>query len=254
MKSEELARLSHFERFYWWHVGRKSIVRTLLKKYLPHDVSSRIVNIGCGTGGTEDVLTPFGKVIHADVSRTALEFAREHVSSPLVQIGDGGLPVAPDSVDVIVALDVLEHIRDDYAALREWRSALKPNGILFLTVPAYQWLWSSHDESLGHYRRYGAAGLHALLNRAQFRVLRRTYIITFPFPIIVLFRLITSLLPSSSRKSSYVILPAPVNSFFIWLLRLEAFLVKYLSFPFGTSVAIIATKKDRVAESDTSRE
>jgi SAM-dependent methyltransferase len=232
--------MSHFEDFYWWHVGRRYIVREQLRNLgIAHQ---SILNIGCGTGGLVEVLEQFGEVFNADISKEALEFCREKGIKNLSQVTDGKLKFPDHCFDVIVATDVLEHIDEEESALKEWRRVLKPSGTLLLTVPAYQWLWSAHDDALCHKRRYTAAGLHMRMHRAQFKVSKRSYCIVFSFPLIVAYRLYASIAKRSEAESSYVVLPSIINSLFVFLLYLEARLTRYINFPFGTSILMCVNR------------
>ncbi len=200
-----------------------------------------LLNIGSGTGGTIPVLEAFTDVTNVEASDDAIHWSRKNGVNNIVKVEGIKLPFEDSSFDILVAFDVLEHLEDDKAALAEWRRILKPGGLLMVTVPAYQWLWSVHDESLHHYRRYSAAKLHRLLNTQGYRVLKRSYAIAFSFPLIVIFRLFNSV-SGIQQKSSHVYLPTPINWAFIQLLRTEAFMQKYINFPFGTSILVVGKK------------
>jgi SAM-dependent methyltransferase len=243
MRTTEYANMAAMEESYWWHAGRKRIIQRQMDG-LKIRRQATILNIGCGTGGLIPLLSKYGQLENVDTSRHAIDFCRRRGFKNLQQIDDLRLPFANNTFDLLVATDVLEHIEDDNRALAEWYRTLKPGGQLIMTVPAYQWLWSEHDESLHHHRRYTASQLHKLVNRERFQVVKRSYIIVFSFPLIVGYRLARSIVPrqSSSAQSSYVLLPGPINSFFISLLNIESRIAKYINFPFGTSVLMIAEK------------
>jgi SAM-dependent methyltransferase len=245
MNTDEYSRMAELEDSYWWHVGRISILSHQLGKLSTG--RSRILNVGCGTGGTIPLLSQYGDVTNVDVSPEAVKFCQQKgYEAKLVAIDT--LPFPDKSFDMLVATDVLEHIESDLAALQEWRRVLTEDGFLVLTVPAYQWLWSAHDEALHHYRRYSLGQLHRLINLAGYQVKKRSYIITFSFFIIVGYRFLASIFsgrkPSAkpSPQSSYVILPKPINRLFILLLQIEAIILRFINFPFGTSIIIISKK------------
>jgi predicted SAM-dependent methyltransferase len=85
-------------------------------------------------------------------------------------------------------MDVLEHIKEDHTALKEWRNTLKPDGLLLITVPAFQHLWSSHDIFLGHYKRYNNKSLNDLANSAGLEAVRIHYIFSFIYPLVYFLR------------------------------------------------------------------
>lgn len=235
------------EDFYWWHIGRKKIINKQLKKaFSGTSKNARLLNIGCGTGGTIPMLSQFGALDNVEISQKAIDICKSKGFTNIKKINDIKLPFKNNSFDTAVALDVLEHIEEDEGALKEWHRVLKKGGKVLITVPAYQWLWSEHDESLHHHRRYTLSELHRKLNQAGFSVQKRTYAIVFSFPLIVGYRFVKSLLPSKKETivtTSYVFLPRPINSLFIGLLSLEAWILQYINAPFGTSLLIIAEKK-----------
>jgi len=242
MQPLEYTRLAEFEDTYWWHIGRGHIIAEQLARFLGERTGTQILNVGSGTGGTVPLLERFGSVLNVDVAEEAVEACRRRGIRNVMKVEGIHLPFHEELFDLVTALDVLEHIENDAEALTEWHRLLKPDGKLLLTVPAYQWLWSEHDESLHHYRRYTASSLHGLLNRVGFRIIKKTYAICFSFPLIVGYRLLRSVLPWRRSCPSYVIVPRPVNSFLVALLSLEARLLRFLNIPFGTSVLMIAEK------------
>jgi len=242
MQPIEYTKLAEFEDTYWWHIGRGRIVSKQLSRALEGQNGVNILNVGSGTGGTVPLLERFGSVLNVDVAEAAVRACRARGIRSVLKVEGTHLPFQDESFDVVAALDVLEHISDDHEALAEWQRLLKPGGKLLITVPAYQWLWSEHDESLHHFRRYTAASLHRLLNRAGFNIVKRTYAICFSFPLIVGYRLLRSILPWKRHCPSYVILPRLVNRFLAGLLAIEAHLLRFLNIPFGTSVLMLAEK------------
>ncbi len=242
MKTTEYKKMANAENTYWWHVGRKDIINRYIRN-LGLKKNSAILNIGCGTGGTINMLEKHGILENVDTSQEAVNYLNKLNIKNVRKINGLKLPYKENTFDLIVALDVLEHIKEDSKALKEWHRVLKPKGKLLITVPAYQWLWSNHDESLHHYRRYTLSGLHRTVNSEGFKVKNRSYIIVFSFPLIVTYRFIASLKNNKNNKqSSYVFLPAPINNLFVKFLVIEGWLLKYISFPFGTSALIEATK------------
>jgi SAM-dependent methyltransferase len=147
-------------------------------------------------------------------------------------------------VDLISALDVLEHMDDDMRALEEFHRVLRPEGFLLVTVPAYRFLWSEHDEALMHRRRYVASELHVKLTRSGFRVLKRSYAVFFLFFPIVFYRLFRGLFPKDplAPRASYVKLPGVLNRLLIVFLRIEAGMMGAVNLPWGTSIIVLAQK------------
>ena len=146
-----------------------------------------------------------------------------------------------NSFDLVTAFDVFEHLEDDQKGLEEAFRVLKKGGFLLLTVPAYSWLWSFHDESLGHKRRYTKQELEKKVKKAGFKILKSSYLISsFLFPI-ALFRFIQRLF--RVKGQSYVILPKFLNVLLAEILKLEALLLQFCNLPFGVSLILLGRKK-----------
>jgi ubiquinone/menaquinone biosynthesis C-methylase UbiE len=242
MKSYEFKQLHDAEQSYWWHVGRLIIIKKqlqqLIKAGLPKN--AKILNIGAGTGGTIATLEGFGEVTNADIASTAITYLRQS-GYRADRLNGIKLPYRDHEFDLIVGLDVLEHIERDDLALVEWCRVLKPNGYMMLTVPAYQWLWSAHDNVMAHFRRYSLRSLRQKVNKLPVHVYKASYMIVFSFPLIVTYRLIRRQ-RNHVNETSFVRLPPPLNRLFIYFLSVEASLQTKLNFPFGSSVMIIARK------------
>src|SRR4029077_8814452 len=124
---------------------------------LPHP--ARILDAGCGSGRNMVELSRYGTVSAIEVSPASVALARERCAGEVVEGSVLEMPFADASFDLAASLDVIEHLEDDVGALRELRRVVAPGGCLLATVPAYQWLWSGHDEVNHHHRRYTRASL-----------------------------------------------------------------------------------------------
>jgi SAM-dependent methyltransferase len=239
MNIEEYDRLARYEESYWWHIGRNFIVHRqleLVAKRLGRR-PLRILNIGCGTGGAVPTLAAFGEVHNVDAEPATLEFLRKRGIHNAKLVTGIALPYDNGAFDVVVAMDVLEHIDAENAALTEWRRVLKQDGEVLITVPAYSWLCSTHDEALHHFRRYSRSHLTTALRLAGFDVTKKSYAIAFSLPLVVGYRILDSLRKKKDKKeTSYVDLPGPVNSLFTALLKGEGNLLRHFNLPWGTSV------------------
>lgn len=245
MNPEEYGRMKNLEKTYWWHVGRRFIIRAMLKKYFngANEQEKSILDIGCGTGGNAMLLKEFGTVMGLDDSKEALRLAQGEGGFSKLVLGEiNKLPFDENVFDCITLLDVLEHVNDEKLALDECKRVLKPGGGLIITVPAYQWLWSGHDEALHHKRRYSMAELKNKLKQAGFEIVFKTYAVSALFLAIAFYRYLDKIM-GRKQESSYVIFNPIINNLFIFLLRIEALIFKLgLALPFGTSIVIIAKK------------
>jgi SAM-dependent methyltransferase len=241
MDAHEHERLAHFEEWYWWHRGRQAIVERLVARYAPP--GARILDVGCGTGATTLGLRRFGPIFGLDVGEHALRVARAR-GLAVARASAERLPARPGAFDLVVALDVLEHLEDDVAAAREILGALRPGGCLLATVPAYPFLWSGHDEALGHRRRYLRPRLVASLERAGFEIALCTYAMGSILPAAVVVRLWERCVrrAPARRQSGYVAVPAALNALLTWITAAESRLLPGLRLPFGLSIAAVARR------------
>lgn len=243
MKGSLTAAEHALEDTYWWFVGRRAIIDSILRRFAS---GCRVaVDVGCGTGRNMAILAQYAETVAGlDRSLAALSIA---VSRGLAAgcVDGHSLPLADESVDLLTAFDVLEHMDDDVRALEEFNRVLRPGGLLMVTVPAYRFLWSEHDEALMHRRRYVASELHVKLNRTGYEVIFRSYAVFFVFFPILFYRLFRGLFPKDamSPKASHVVLPPMLNSLLTWMLQIEAFLIRFVRLPWGTSIVMLSRRQ-----------
>lgn len=235
------------EQNYWWHLGRLRIIQTYVELLRGDKEPLDILNVGCGTGGTITMLERFGPTKNVDISDEAIRFMNQKGYNEITKVKAIALPFEDKVFDMVGAFDVLEHIEEDVKALKEWKRVLKPNGAILITVPAYQWLWSNHDVSLHHKRRYNLKRLRKTVRQAGLSLDKTSYAIVFSLPLVVGFRFLNKILRRQIiSESSYVDVPSWMNRFFTYLLYVEAHLHKIISLPAGTSiVAVIRNQADR---------
>src|SRR5438128_302523 len=145
MNAAEYERMYRLEDSYWWFVARHRLVDALIRSRYPQadpdTAPLDILDVGCGTGAMSARLTRFGRVVSADFSPLALEFSRRRGLTHLVGADAMRLPFASNAFDLLIAMDMLEHLPDDKAALCEFYRVLKPGGRIIATVPAFALLW-----------------------------------------------------------------------------------------------------------------
>ncbi len=242
LRAELTKSENRLEESYWWFVGRRAILERVLRRF--GNQSCLAVDVGCGSGRNLQMLRPYADcVMGLDTSAAALELASAR-GFPTARADGYALPLAGSSVDLVCALDVLEHLDEDLMALHEFHRVLRPGGLLLLTVPAYRFLWSEHDEALSHRRRYVASEMHAKLTRTGFVVLKRTYAVFFMLFPIALYRLFRGLVPKDpyAPKASHVVLPNFFNKLLVALLQVEAWMIGRINLPWGTSIVVLAQR------------
>jgi SAM-dependent methyltransferase len=160
------------DEHHWWYRGRRRIILAELDR-LQLPAGAQVLDAGCGSGRTLQELTRYGEVRGIELSPDAAEVARSRGHE--VTIGRlEELPWEEATFDLITCLDVIEHTPDDRVALRELLRVTRPGGVLLVTVPAYQALWSHHDEANHHYRRYGRPMLREAAAGAGWEIERMT--------------------------------------------------------------------------------
>jgi len=238
----------NLEEKHWWFLGRREIVFSLLRQHLPNKKQLEILDVGCGTGSTLKELERYGHAIGADVSEEAVRFSKLRGCANVYRIEEGGLFFEDEMFDLVVALDVIEHITDDCAALSEYYRITKYSGILLLTVPAYNFLWGAHDEINGHKRRYIADELKSKVEKTGFAVGKLTYFNTFLFPFVLLARMgqrVTKMVNNGCKpQSDLKLYPSGINNLLKAIFILEERLLRKYHFPYGVSLLCVAKKAE----------
>lgn len=241
MNAAEYGRMYAHEDHYWWFVSRRELVLDLARRFVRRP-DPLLVDVGCGTGATAAALRGLGRVIGVDFSPLALENCARRGLRDLVAAKAESIPLAGGSADAIVATDILEHLDDDRAALAEFRRILRPGGHAIVTVPAYQFLWSEHDEALMHHRRYVAGQLRDRAEAEGFRPAHLGYALSLLFPL-ALGRL-RKPRRDPARPPEALIRPVPgwLNAGLIGLQRVETVLSRRATLPWGLSVVAVLEK------------
>lgn len=226
---------------HWWFVARREIIFEILRRYVPRNHHKLVLEIGCGTGGNLRYLQGHYRVTGVDISPEAVSFARERLGCPVLE-GDFReiYPETFADVDVVLLADVLEHIEDDRGFLSDILSRIRPGGIILLTVPAHDFLWSKHDVVLGHVRRYSRKQLMAVCEGLPVEIEYGTFFNSLLFPLIALYRY----LPEGKARVSNLSLPSSLlNRLLLSLFRIEKFLLKIGPLPLGVSFLTVLKKK-----------
>lgn len=241
-------QFADIERDHWWFRARRKVVAEVLRHRLPACPTRRILDVGCGTGGMLEMLTAFGPTVCGmDMSADAIAFCRERGLESKARLLQGKLPddLPPEASqwDLVTAFDVIEHLDDDRAVLRDIRGVLAPGGVLVVTVPAFNFLWGPHDDLNFHKRRYSARMLRESLTDSGFRVEYASYFNTWLFPVVaavrVLRRAVSFGKPTEPKSDFFMPRPA-VNAALTRLFESEAALVPRIPLPVGVSLIAVA--------------
>jgi ubiquinone/menaquinone biosynthesis C-methylase UbiE len=229
------------EERHWWFLARRRILLDVLERNFDHTGGLHILDAGCGGGATMESLRRYGSVRGMEISEEAVEYNRQRDRE--VSLGSiEQMPFADSSFDLVLALDIIEHVPDDLQALRELYRILRPGGSLLVTVPALQMLWSAHDVINGHYRRYTLGELRNRVETAGFEVVTATYFNTLLFPIIAALRWLWRLCPKRTA-SDFAEVPRLLNALLTEVFSLEKPFVGRIKLPFGVSALCFVQKK-----------
>jgi SAM-dependent methyltransferase len=200
---------------HWWYRGRRSVLDGVIAD-LRLPARAEILDAGCGSGRNMIDLARHGTVTGVELSGTSVELARKRAAGEVIEGSVLEMPFEVGRFDLAASLDVIEHLEDDLAALRELRRVVKPGGTLLVTVPAYQWLWSGHDVVNHHYRRYTRRTLQRVGEQAGWQQVRTTYFNSLLLPAAILLRVLDRFNRKTTESSLDLwVPPEPLN----WLLE-----------------------------------
>jgi SAM-dependent methyltransferase len=231
-------RMAELDSRHWWYRARREILAKLIERKVRPPARARILEVGCATGHNLPMLARFGEVDAVELDPEARAIASQRLGRP---VAEARLPelagVAERHYDLVALLDVLEHVEEDRAALASIARRMKPGGALLITVPAFQWMWSVHDEVNHHKRRYTKGTLRAAIGEAGLRADFMGYFNSILFPLAVTGRQIGRL---TGKLDSDDKMPArPVNAMLQAVFGLERYAIGRLPFSPGVSIAAV---------------
>ncbi|MCI5156937.1 MAG: class I SAM-dependent methyltransferase [Candidatus Electrothrix sp. AUS1_2] len=240
-------KLADLEAKNFWFSSRNQLIIWAIRKQLPQ--MNRYLEIGCGTGFVlSDMVEAYPKVTvtGSEISSIGLIYASQRVkNAELIQMDARCIPYA-EEFDAIGAFDVLEHIEEDEKVLSEMLYALRPGGIIVITVPQHTWLWSQQDEYACHVRRYNAFELLNKVNHAGFEMVTKTGFVSLLLPFMFLSRLVSNR-QAGNNKDAFAELRMPgwLNRVFGAVMAVERRLIRIGGrFSCGGSLLLVAQKPE----------
>ncbi len=203
MDPRHLDELAVLEETYWWHIAKRKLAASLLTRYFP--TPGRLLEGGVGSAGNLQHFRELGyEVAGFDISDVAVERARSRGLTD-VRVHDltKPWPVGNGSLDVVVMLDVLEHLSNPVDVLRDVARTLRPGGGIVVTVPAIPWLFGDWDRALGHFRRYTSRLLRQQATEAGLNVMSLGHWNSFTLPAAVIVRSWQRLAPRHNRAAEF---------------------------------------------------
>ena len=242
---DDVRRLSDLEEAHFWFAARNELILWAISSYFPQ--ARTLLEVGCGTGIVLSRIRTGLPELHltgADLLHVALDVARTRVpDADFAQVDIRHLPYV-EEFDIVCALDVLEHIDEDAAALEQIAHALRPGGGVVISVPQHMWLWSAADEYGRHRRRYSRRTLLRQLDEAGFDTMRATSSVSFLLPIVAISRFRHRRLSDTYDPFREFGLPHGVNRLLKWVMSAERRLIRSgVSLPVGSSLTVVARKR-----------
>ena len=246
MDRQAYDRMELLEKEHWWFCARRQLIRTLLERHVTPSTTARVLEAGCGFGGNANLLREFGELDAFELDDTVREAASKKTRSK-VEYGalPDEIPFGTSHYDLICLFDVLEHVRDDARSLERLRDRLTPTGKIVLTVPAFPALWSAHDESHHHRRRYTRGSISHLADAASLQVVQHGYFNTFLLPVAVTLRCIKGLTGRGGPDDSMP--PLRLNAALESVFAFERHVIGRVGMPAGLSLFAVLRGREQEA-------
>jgi SAM-dependent methyltransferase len=240
MERAAYREMADLDQRHWWYRARRHILADLIRREVSLPAKGRILEIGCGTGHNLEMLGTFGRVDAIELDDESRALAEERLGRKIMSARLPELEgVRGGHYDLVVALDVIEHIDDDVGALAAIAPKLKRGGKFIMTVPAHPWMWSAHDTVNHHKRRYSKRGLRHLVEGSPLHLDGMGYFNSFLFPLAVADRVVSKV---RGKDEAEVKLPAaPLNKALETVFAAERHFVGRLPLPPGLSLFAVAS-------------
>ena len=226
-----------YRNHWWWQAREQAILREIEMLGFERDGSRQVLDVGCGDGLLFDALQPFGAVQGVEADPATLDPQGRWRSRIHNQPFDDRFQPG-QQFDLILMLDLLEHLGEPAAALAHARSLLRPGGRMILTVPAFKTLWTSHDDLNHHVTRYTRATFARLAKSAGVALEKMHYLFHWTCPVKLAIRCKESVLPFQARLPE---VPARwLNKACYALTRAEQLTISRMNMPFGSSLLAVA--------------
>lgn len=241
MRDDLYPELYRVEEGHWWHRQKRQVIHQLIKQF--HQRPGKVLDVGCGAGKLLEELNQFGWQAEG-VDTILSQGRRRGLKLKKADLQTQPLPYPTGHFDLVVCLDTLEHMSDDRRLTNEMARVIKPKGIVIISVPAYQWLFSYWDKMLGHFRRYNQKTLLKAIPKKLLRRVFVSYFFSFLLLPAVFVRWLKAIL-GQKQQSDFTTDPLPVfsHAFVSILGNLELLWLRRFTIPFGLSLVGVWEKK-----------
>jgi len=231
------------ENSYFWFLSRNEIISKIISKLTTLKSGDDVIDIGCGTGGFASVLAHNFNVCCLDMEPIALDYCKKRGLEDRFLGSTTEMIETGRKFKTAFMLDVIEHIEDDKSVVADVFNLLEPGGYFVAAVPAYQWMWSGHDEMHMHFRRYSMKSFLPLFENAGFDLKYQSYFNTFLCIPAIAKRMLDKFTGADKKNTEPVdILPEYLNKFFKKIFSAEKYFLPKIKFPFGLSILVVVQK------------
>lgn len=243
MRQDLYAELYQVENTHWWHQHKRAVCHQRISRMK----IGKVLDVGVGTGKILEELKQLNwQVFGVDIDQQAQLHSRKRRIDLKIADVSQSLPFKDNYFDAVLALDVLEHIKNDNLALIEIKRVVKPNGIILISVPAYPRLYSYWDKMLGHCRRYSKADLTQLIKKSGLKIEFLSYYFSWLLLPAVIIRMIKKIFNIKTISD----FQTNTNNFLILFIikilsKIELLLLKYINLPFGLSLICVASTQKK---------
>ncbi|KAA5543631.1 class I SAM-dependent methyltransferase [Roseiconus nitratireducens] len=239
MQSDYALQYRRLYNQHWWWRSRESVILSILDRYAAGRTDLRILDVGCGDGLFFDALLRFGDVQGVEKDPTIVDPIGPHRSR--IHVGPFEASFRPQQpFSAVLMLDVLEHLDDPWTALRHALTLLRDDGLMVITVPAFNELWTQHDDINHHRIRYTKRSFGKLAEECSLRVDRCEYFFHWVAAAKLGVRLKEKIRPTDPRPAE--VPPAAVNQLLRWGSEIERRLFGWMKLPFGSSLLVVGGK------------
>ena len=242
MGPDEYKFMYDMEESHWWFLSHRHLAVRLIESLRLS--RPKILDVGAGTGGKIRSFAKLGEAHGIDVSEKAVEFCQRRGLENVVLCPAEHIAFPDETFDIVTSFDVLEHVNNPSRMLEECRRVLKAGGHLIISVPAFRFLWSQHDEALCHLRRYERKEFSNELEEAGFEIKRMSYLFFVSFFVVAPIRLLRRVRQAKTICDTTTLPPRLLNLALVALFRFETWLSMKMGLPFGTTLYAVGKKHE----------
>jgi len=251
MRDDYALKYKEIDKYHWWFKARAKIIEDIIKGFLiEKNMSRKILDIGIAGEQIAGILKNYGKVIGIDNNKIILAVSKNENYSYILGMDILKPSLKKKMFSIITCLDVIEHLETPKLAMDNIYDLLAPGGYIFITVPAFQFLWGKQDIVNSHFKRYSKKELLKLIDKNKFDILRCSYFNFLLFLPIAIIKILTRFLADTKfnffekyKSDIEIDFPDFLNNLLFFIFSLEKYILRYINLSFGVSIFCVLKKK-----------